>query len=396
MRLKSVAAPALLIALFGCTSPTPHVPSAGCTSTVSTVGALQGALSSDPAAATICVAPGTYTLQGVLRPSSGQTISGYASSPPTLDCASYCFDGLSSGADYVTLRYLYLEDASKDDIRTGNHWLIDHLRANGAAFNGVNVQGTGTVIRSSTLDHNGEFGLKANKATSVQVLDSTIADNPSNPSFGRGYSGGLKSNQTVGMVVIGNTLIGNGGGGALWFDINSRGFEIVGNTVSSSQLEGIRVEISCQGLVQGNSVSGSGGPAIDVFNSHGITVNGNTIDVPSSGSYGLRMMGNGRTVGHGGTGGAQCSSNGAFGNVDNVAEFNTITFPSGGLNGVVRTAGITQGNSFTANRYVTPDCSAAGWKWWSGSSETSASFSDWQALGQDATGTCSSSLSGTG
>ncbi len=382
---------ALALSLSAC-PPSHNEATTGCTSTVSTVRALQAALEAGSSPAKICVAPGTYTLTGGLRPASGQTISGDASSPPTINCPTFCFDGARTGAGYVTLSYLILQGASRDDIRTGDHWTIDHVRATNAALDGVKILGTGSVIRSSTLDHNGEFGLKVNDASSVQVLDSTIANNPTNPSFGPGFSGGLKSNQTVGMIVRGNTLSDNGGGAALWFDINSRQFQIVGNTVSSSQFGGIRVEISCQGVIQGNTVSGGRGPEIDLFNSHDVTVSGNTISAPSAGSYGVRMMGNGRSVGHGGTGGGECSANGAYENADNVAGSNTVTFPSGALNGVVRTGGVTAGNSFSANTYRTPDCTTASWRWWTSSSEVSVGFSAWRALGQDVTGTCSSGL----
>lgn len=340
-----------------------------------------------PATATICLAPGSYTLDRTLRPRSGQTIRGSDSDPPTIACAEACFDG-QNGPDDVTLVALILEGASRDDVRTGDRWLIDHVVARSAAQDGVKVTGTGTVVRASTMEHNGRFGLAANGAIDVQVLDSTIADNPTDPSFGEGFSGGLKANDTVGMIVRGTTFRDTGGAGALWFDINSRDFQIVGNLVSPAGGDGIRIEISCNGTVESNVVSGAAGTQIDVFNSHDITVRDNDVDASSAGSFAIRMLGNGRESNRGGTAGRECADGARYRNADNLAESNRVSLGDGAMNGVVGASGDTLGNTFVDNDYRSPDCEASSWTWWTGTSQVSVGFTEWQAFAQDTAGGC--------
>ena len=360
--------------------------SSSCGATVVPGTQVQAALRRERRGATICVSSGTYSVAVQLLPRTGQTIVGVGPTPPLLRCrALFCFDG-SKGPASVTLSRLILEGARDADVRTGDGWRIAGVEARRAGVAGIEVRGDGTVIRDSYVHHNGEFGIRAVFATNLRVVGTEIAFNPTDPNASTGFSGGLKLNGVIGVEVLSSNVHDNGGGAGIWLDIDTQNFRLAANKSLDNAGDGIRVETSCNGTLESNTIQGTSTIGIDLFNSHDVTVSGNAVVMADGALYGIRMLSNGRSGSHG-TG--ACMTNGAYENSGNVADSNDLRQTSVATrDGVVDNGGMTSGNRWESNVYQVPDCLATSWQWWDGVSEQTVSFAGWINLGADLTGSC--------
>ena len=375
----------------GADTSSPRAGASGCARTVAPGDSIQAALENSPVGATICLQGGRYVVRARLVPRAGQAIVGIDRSVPVLECRdTYCLDGLN-GPDGVVLNHLILQGASYADVRTGDRWVVRDVTARQAGKVGIAVEGSDVVVEGSVAAGNGQFGLRAVYVTSLRVVSTTVTGNPTDPSFGPGYSGGAKFNGVVGLLVQDSSFVGNGGGGGLWLDIDTQDFRLVGNTVSNNAGDDVRVEISCHGTVVGNAVAGGSGGQIDVVNSHDVTVQSNDVSAPPGALQGIRMVGNGRTTSPG-TG--ACRTGGAYENANNQAVSNHIALAgTTTLDGVLHSGGVTANNLWSANTYVLPSCGGQQWQWWDGATQRTVNFAGWQGLGQDGAGSCSASAS---
>jgi parallel beta-helix repeat protein len=178
-------------------------------------------------------------------------------------------------------------------------------------------------------------------------------------------------------------LSDGGGGAALWLDNNTQRFTLSSNTIERAAHDAIRIEISCNGAIEGNTISGAGNVGIDLFNAHDISVTNN--DVSGAQTWPIRMLGNGRSNG---PGGGTCLDQGSYSTVRDVADGNQIALMHGNSVGVEQDGGVITNLSWTKNRYSAPDCRDTVWRWWNGSDASTVSFTGWQALGQDGSGSC--------
>jgi hypothetical protein len=365
---------------------TGHAVSA-CDATVAPGGDIQTALDATPPGGKICISSGTYAITSPLVPKSAQKILAAGKHEPLITCRTvrFCFDG-TLGPDRVTLRRLVLEGALNGDVRTGERWTLDGVEARGAALTGIEVRSANVKITGSYAHDNGKLGISAVGATNLRIVGTEVAFNPTDPSFGIGVSGGLKLNGVIGLVMRKNYVHDNAGGAGIWLDADSKNFQIVSNRSLNNAREEIRVEISCFGTVQSNTVAGGDIAGIDIFNAHDVDASSNTVAAPAGGLFGIRMFGNGRDT-TGGTG--ACMIAGAYENDNNQAVSNSVTTIDGvTVDGVVDAGGITTGNSWSGNAYDVPDCAGLQWRWWDGTSKYFVDFVGWQAFGQDLTGSC--------
>jgi parallel beta-helix repeat protein len=364
-----------------------HVSTSGCNRVVPAGGSIQAALRREVRGATICVMSGSYRVRSSLRPKADQTIRGIGSPPATIRCATaFCVDG-STGPDHVSLVRLTLADASQVGIRAGKNWAIQAVEVRSAGVAGISVRGSGVAITGSYVHHNGKVGINAVDVAHLSIVGTEVAFNPTDPSFGPGTSGGLKLNGVNGLLLEDDLIHDNGGGAGIWLDTDSRNFDLKDNRVLGNVQDGIRVEISCDGTLEGNTVEGSGDTGIDLFNSHGITLTTNTVSTPIGASAAIRMLGTGRTTSSG-TG--ACMVGGGYDNVDNMAIGSSIMMTDATTKvGILSTSGITGRNSWSGTTFVVPDCADLQWRWWDGTTNQKVDFAGWQRFGQDVDGSCS-------
>ena len=375
-----------------------------------------------------CLSGGTYTLRASIVPPPAITVVGVGLDPVVIDCASavYCFKG-SAGPDDVTLRDISLDGAQKADIQIGSAgsalvqgWVLDRVTATGAGQVGIAINHAANItVSGSTIERNGstpydsvtnptgDFGLRAVNVDGLTVEGSFFYDNPTVAGLDLepGFAGGAKFNTDTNLVVRANQFKGNAGGAQLWIDIDSRGFQISGNAIEqavnavSGELPNaaIRVEVSCNGpggsSIHDNTVTGGVVAAIDLFDSHGITVADNDITVrhATKPNWGIRMLGNK----HPPVPARDCELGGGYPNEDNFAIGNRIDMVSTGnaLNGVKNTGeGTSVRNNWSGNTYTMRHCDGQQWSWWDGAANQGRDYADWQGIGQDddADSTCTS------
>jgi len=364
-----------------------HISTVGCDLVVAAGDSIQQALSRGPEGASICVTSGSYQVDVSLLPKADQTIRGIGSPRPTIMCAgAFCMDG-SSGPGHVSLVRLTMADASQVVIRPGDNWVIQDVEATAAGVAGISVRGSGVTITDSYVHHNGKVGINAEDVTDLSILGTEVSFNPTDPSFGPGYSGGLKLNGVTGLLLRDDLVHDNGGGAGIWLDTDSRDFDLKDNRVLDNAQDGIRVEISCHGRLEGNTVEGSAGTGVDLFNSHAVTLTANAVATPAGASGAIRMLGTGRTTS---SGTESCVVvGGGYDNVDNIAIGNSITITDPNTQvGILSTGGVTEGNSWSSTTFEVPDCDGLQWRWWDGTTIQKLDFAGWQRFGQDLDGSC--------
>jgi len=385
-------AAALVVAAVACSAKPSHpLPSitvpggsvSGCGVTVPAGGDVAAAVAAAAPGAVVCLAPGTYAVTSTIRPLSGQTLRGTGDTAPTLTCkADYCIDG-SGGGTGVTVSNLVLQGAHVGDLRTSDGWTVTEVEATTAGEAGLKLQGANVIARNVYAVSDGRFGIVAKDASNLVIDNALVADSPNDPSFGNGFSSGLKLNGVNGASISHTTVSDGGGGASIWLDNNTQGFTLSSNTVERAAHDAIRIEISCNGTLEGNTVAGAGNAGIDLYNAHDITVTSN--NVSGAGTWPIRMLGNGRSNG---PGGGACLDQGTYATVRNTAQGNRIELGGGDSVGVQQDGGVVANLSWTGNTYLAPSCGNTLWRWWSGSSASDVPFSAWQSLGQDGTGTC--------
>ena len=359
-----------------------------------------------------CLEAGTYLPSDTLRPRSGQAIYGIAGAT-VIDgrgLVNALFDGCTlpsvigscaqSDPSGVGLFDLTIRRAKVYDVRTGSGWLLDDVTAIDSAQYGIVMRGTGTVVQHSVLQNNGKFGITASYTIGGLLQNSVVAFNNS-PANSPGYSGATHFMNSLDLQVLDNQVHDNYGRG-IWFDIDSKGALVQGNTVvgqinypypntTYAVGDGIRIEISCNVTVRGNTVTANQGPQIAIDGSDDSLVSGNTVVAPP-GQPGIRVAPQEQRT-------TQPPSKNCDGTLRtatrNTVVSNVITqqgnLPASDYSGILQkgTTGSTTGSTFDGDTYYVKSCSTHLWRWWTGSSAVKVGFTTLQsAYGQELNGRC--------
>jgi parallel beta-helix repeat protein len=248
---------------------------------------------------------------------------------------------------------------------------------------GINAQGCG-LVPGTTTSGAGQY-MQGNEISNNNLRGDSIYDD----------AGGTKNEANQPLFIRYNYVHDNQANG-IWCDIHCDNAQIVGNTVLNNAGQGIRYEISTNGAISHNVLSGNAQAAIACSNSQNCMIFSNNISVPAvSGSAGLDVD-------------AACRSDSPSPNGSQVYG-NVVTFASpgvgppyaansSGINGLYDNTGGSWGanacpagqpyvasltsNLFTNNVYYSPAITDLHWLW--GSNDT------WCALDQLQNGQCSS------
>jgi hypothetical protein len=220
-----------------------------------------------------------------------------------------------------------------------------------------------------------------------------------------GICAGIKSSATNGVAITNSTITNNYGSG-VWIDNDSINYTIQDNDLVGNRTAGVMLEVSYDGLVQGNTILGSGirpvepikVGAIHVLASGscsatcpprptaGIVIRDNIVgSIADPNAYGIVLRAQSRGVGLFGP--HQVRDVLVSGNAVTLCGTETKTTAStfngadsgGGDNSIY-----TSGNTFTDNHYTMPDgLPAFRWQTASGSADGWLTFSQWQQAGMD-------------
>ncbi|MEU4197389.1 right-handed parallel beta-helix repeat-containing protein [Kribbella sp. NPDC026611] len=151
------------------------------------------------------------------------------------------------------------------------------------------VKANNAKIDKNLIQSNGQLGLGQYSSAAAAVTHNVITANNTDGFWIADWeSGGIKSTRSSGTV-SGNVIKSNKGIG-MWADVADDGRVITGNQIVSNAADGIRFEISRNGTISGNTVTGNGfgtgrgsgtslwdGGGININTSTGVTVKGNKI-----------------------------------------------------------------------------------------------------------------------
>ncbi|ADB31818.1 hypothetical protein Kfla_2753 [Kribbella flavida DSM 17836] len=189
---------------------------------------------------------------------------------------------IESSAPRVTVRGLTVEHfATRPQggaVEVGVDWRVEanEVRWNHAV--GIMVkEGDRAVLRRNTVADNGQLGVGQYKSADARITENLVTRNNTDGFWIADWeSGGIKSTRSSGEV-SGNDLVANRGIG-FWSDIAEYDRRIVGNRIRDNAADGIRYEISYQGVIEGNVVENNGfgtgrGSGPSLWDGGGINVN---------------------------------------------------------------------------------------------------------------------------
>jgi parallel beta-helix repeat protein len=201
---------------------------------------------------------------------------------------------IESNQPGVTVRGLTLEHfasaAQAGALVSGPGWKV---KANEVRWNKsvglMLVKANDARIERNLVHHNGQLGLGQYNSLQADVTSNVIAQNNTDGFWIADWeSGGMKSTRSSGTV-SGNLIQANKGVG-MWADVADDGRVISGNKIVSNAADGIRFEISRNGTIENNTITGNGfgtgrgsgtslwdGGGINVNTSSNVTVRNNTV-----------------------------------------------------------------------------------------------------------------------
>ncbi|GAA0606369.1 right-handed parallel beta-helix repeat-containing protein [Kribbella sandramycini] len=189
---------------------------------------------------------------------------------------------IESGATGVVVRGLTVEHFASAPqsgaLVSGPGWQVtaNDVRWNHAV--GVMlVKANKARIEKNLIHHNGQLGLGQYSSAAATVTRNVISENNTDGFWVADWeSGGIKSTRSSGTV-SGNLIKANRGVG-IWADVADDGRVISGNTISGNLADGIRFEISRNGVISGNVITGNGhgtgrGSGKTLWDGGGININ---------------------------------------------------------------------------------------------------------------------------
>jgi parallel beta-helix repeat protein len=136
--------------------------------------------------------------------------------------------------------------------------VVENVTVVDNATQGISITQADITLRHVTASRNGMTGIHGNNADRSTIVDSLVEGN-NTQQFNRAPSaGGIKITRTRGVTIDGNVVRDNIDVNAIWLDESVVDFAITGNTVSDNGISyGIPVELSANGIVAGNTITGA-------------------------------------------------------------------------------------------------------------------------------------------
>jgi parallel beta-helix repeat protein len=283
--------------------------------------------------------------------------------------------------------------------------VVDRVEVVHAHGRGVGVDDLSTV-RSSVLRANGQGGIGIGRhrsgaaGPSGTVSGNVVARNGWIRCLG--ICAGIKASTVIGSSIVDNLIKKNVGTG-IWIDNDSIGFRVSNNDVVANRTAGIEVEISYDGVVEGNRIVGTGlrplGRAESVGAIHVQSSGACSRSCPPGTGSGLVIRGNvvGTRAHHNAYGIIlrQLSRGaGPYGQhlVREVSVVGNHVLLTRGWTGAVDPHGTGAiygaGNTFSSNVYTVTRQGARVFRWASGAGRSGAwlTFAGWRAQGNDVDG----------
>jgi parallel beta-helix repeat protein len=192
---------------------------------------------------------------------------------------------IESSQPGVTVRGLTIEHfaspAQAGALVSGPGWTV---KANEVRWNKsvglMLVKANGARIERNLVHHNGQLGLGQYSSAQATVTRNVITYNNTDGFWIADWeSGGMKSTRSSGTVS--SNLIRANKGVGMWADVADDGRVISSNKILDNAADGIRFEISRNGVIEHNTITGNGfgtgrGSGTSLWDGGGINVNTST------------------------------------------------------------------------------------------------------------------------
>ncbi|GAA3589257.1 hypothetical protein GCM10022235_70520 [Kribbella ginsengisoli] len=201
---------------------------------------------------------------------------------------------IESNQPGVTVRGLTIEHfaspAQAGALVSGPNWTV---KANEVRWNKsvglMLVKANNTKVERNLVHHNGQLGVGQYNSLKANVTRNVITYNNTDGFWIADWeSGGMKSTRSSGTVSA--NLIRSNKGVGFWADVADDGRVISSNKITGNAADGIRFEISRNGVIENNTITGNGfgtgrgsgtslwdGGGINVNTSANVTVRNNTV-----------------------------------------------------------------------------------------------------------------------
>jgi parallel beta-helix repeat protein len=282
----------------------------------------------------------------------------------------------------VMVRGLIVQGSLGDGIVTGSGsgWTVEWNNVRLNHSEGVRTTDGGQILDNYIHD-NGTYGIAAS-GNSMRVVGNEVArNNTSRYRFADGEcsdAGGSKITLSSNVLLENNWYYRNHCIG-IWFDINNTNVTILRNRVDQNYENGIDYEISYNGVIRHNEVSGSPHWAIVDSASPYVTIRGNSVTSTGDGSIIINQ--GPRTDWPSANGPHYADHIRVYGNrvrmysgVTGAQEYSVAGTPFEGV-------AFSPTNSFYDNHYIFPSLRRDWFDWATGP----VSISTWRGIGQDTT-----------
>ena len=350
---------------------------------------IQNVVNSYAGNTTFCLRAGTHSLSSAIRPKTGNTFVGEYGAVldgtgwSTTDATQAAFRAHNEDIDYVTIRNLVIRDMPQRGIHTfywmSDHWTIENNEVTGNKW-GV-VFSPDFIVRNNYIHHNVGNASSSNPGERGGGYMGARAQNTILENNEIAYNGPEQKIGESANVTFRNNFVHHNMGDGIWYDGNCTDALVEGNRVEDNGRNGIFYEIGRGAIIRNNTVRRSGGGAVFISTSQGAQISNNTLEnnfgsilyflncTAASQGYDLAnnsSSNNTITVG---------TQSGAWGNGLSYTTDCTSTKLAAYLNG-------SKNLTFSNNAYDVPSTTSRYWLW-----NGLKSWSEWQGLGQDTTGT---------
>jgi parallel beta-helix repeat protein len=353
---------------------------------------IQNAVNSYAGNTTFCLRSGVFYLNSAITPKTGNIFVGEygavldGSSWSTSDDTQGAFRAHNQDIDYVTIRNLVIRNMPKSGIHTyyymSDHWTIEY---NEIASNKIGIEfSPNFTIRNNYIHHNVGNASSTNPAERGGGYQGFRSDNTIFDSNEIAYNGPEQKVGVSANVSFVNNFVHHNIRDGIWYDTNSNaGAVIDSNRVEDNGRIGISFESSVGVTITNNTVRRSAGDGIFISMSQNAQIYGNTLD---SNFGGIEYFLNCDSLSLG----EDVKNNTAH---DNTIIVGTQSYTYASAFSYLSSCSSTQvapylngskNLTFSRDQYQVPSLSLRYFFWgaWK-------SWSEWQAMGQDAGGSLS-------
>lgn len=248
---------------------------------------IQNAVNNHAAGAVFKLSPGTYTRQTV-TPKNGNQFFGCGATLDGQGAVPYAFRGSASNVLIDGVRVInYSRDpaygaTASAPIDGGSGWTVRYSEMSHNGGGGVFAR-SGWQVIGNHVHHNGQIGILGN-GSNIRISGNEINNNNTGNYDPYWEAGGTKFFNTSNLTVDNNRVHNNKGPG-LWTDTANANTVYRDNRVWNNTGPGIFHEISCNALIERNTVEGNGsgftgsldGAGILIFSSPDVEVRNNVV-----------------------------------------------------------------------------------------------------------------------